>query len=55
MLKDRLQIIFFLVSLILMQSAFATDYFINNASGNDANIGTVQINRKNKYRSFETW
>lgn len=50
MLKDRLQIIFFLIALSSMQSAFATDYFINNALGNDANVGT---SGKQPFKSIE--
>ena len=33
-----------------MHSAFATDYFINNASGNDANVGT---SAKQPFKSIE--
>jgi hypothetical protein len=50
MLKDRLQLIFFLIALFSMQSAFATDYFINNASGNDVNEGTSE---KQPFKSIE--
>ena len=50
MLKARLQIIFFLVALSSMQRAFATDYFINNALGNDANVGT---SGKHPFKSIE--
>ena len=50
MLKVQLKIIFFLVSLLSLHSAFATDYFINNALGNDANVGTSE---KQPFKSIE--
>lgn len=50
MLKDQLKIIFFLVALLSLLNAFATDYFINNALGNDANAGTSE---KQPFKSIE--